>query len=417
MTPFLLILSFLTIGVLSKDELSTFHYTADGELVYFQGSYTKTLNYTEARHFCQLMGGDLPTSFDHIFPLVLTTFGGDGDLFWLGPMKDVNKTFYKWPNGARFQYSDAMSTNKDCQDGRCCAVAAKWSSRSGGGKNLQYLEKSCYLIHRPVCVIKNTLGTVAEKVAAIEKTHETIKRQLETLRPINGPANRVAFSSPVVPDTRLLETNYIKNEVSGRVYYYDTSLGTYDESVQYCKGLGGILTSVSSQDEATFLAKLLGPYRFAWVGATKSTESERYTWLDASPMDLWTIKPSKDAEYALALSSYREYYAKLREIQTSRSNRRICLMKPIVKPTEPTVRPTDATPKVTDPPVVTKPATEPPTRPPTEPATEPPTRVTDFTLPPGSDLEEKLEFLASRVNRQEELLQQLVSLLKKAYNS
>ena len=149
------------------------------------------------------------------------------------------------------------------------------------------------------------------------------------------------------------------------------------------------------------------------MGSTKSTDSDRYTWLDKSPIDpkVWPDEPNKNGENALVLSSYSESFGQIREVSTSQSNRRICLINPIAPPTEPPIKPP------------TEPSTEPSTEPGAEKPTPPPptpepteSPVTKVPLP-GKDLESKVEYLNARLNQQEKLLNDLVFLLKKAYGA
>ena len=401
----------------AKDELSTFHYTNDGQLVYYQGYATKTLNYTEAVHFCKMMGGTLPTSFEHVFPLILGSLRHETDLFWLGPVKEANKTEYVWPNGVKFVHNELLNTVKECLDGRCCAVAAKWTGTSSAGRHLSYIEKSCYLIHHPVCVIQNTLGDVASKVNLINDRHQSLRDELATLPPQSpGLIERSSYDAIHHLDKR--ETrNYIRNEATGKVYHYDTSIGSYDDSVEYCAKLGGVLTSVSTTEDAMFLVEILGRFRDTWLGSTKSTLSgEKYTWLDGNQFNdkLWSIRPSKDAEYALSLTSYPDSYGKMREVPCNRLYRRICLMNPPSRPTT-TVGPTT---RATDPPITPMTSTTPQpdistaiTAPSPAP-THPP-----VTFRPGTSVDQKLDSISQRMDRQEKLLHDLIRALKSAFNS
>lgn len=406
----------------AKDELSTFHSTNDGQLVYYQGYATRTLNYTEAVDFCKVMGGTLPTSFEHVFPLILGSMRHEGDLFWLGPVKQANQTDYVWPNGAKFVHNQLLNTAKECLDGRCCAVAAKWTGTSSAGRHLSYIEKSCCLNHHPVCVIQNTLGDVASRVNSMHDRHESLKDELANL-PIQSAASLMRSSFNSIHHRSKRETrNYIKDEATGKVYHYDSSIGSYEDSVNYCHHLGGVLTSISTTEDALFLVGILGRFRDTWLGSSKSTFSgDKYTWLDGNEFNdkLWSIPPSKDAEYALSLTSYPDSYGKMREVPCSRLYRRICLMNPPVKPTT-TSRPTtiiQPTTKETSPATVVYTTTPQPATNTAITAPSPIPTNLPVTSKPGSSVDEKLDSIAQRMDRQEKLLHDLIRALKSAFNS
>lgn len=404
----------------SKDETSTYHMTDDYRLVYYQGSGTKTLNYTDSIKFCNLMGGNLPTSFNNIYPLYLSTQNRDGDLFWIGAYKDVNETNYIWPDGRIFEFNEGILSAKECQDGRCCAVTAKWHN----GK-LDYAPRSCYLIFRPVCVLNNSPLALSNQIEQIKSTHQKIKSELVNLKQDDEQEDDSGEQVADEPDADLVNPDsFISDKETGRVYYHDKSMGTYDDSVDFCKKIGGVLTSVTSVKEAQFLAKIAGKYRRVWVGSSKSVSSlYTYHWLDGSIFDwnLWRNPANKSDEHALTLASYADKLGELFEVKCSYVNRRICLMNPkITTPITPTFKPSTEKP-------ITKPVTQPER---TTPAPPPPIRTTTTTTtavstrPPttidpiedAKGVDAKLKVIVARLNRQEKLLNDLITVLQKAYS-
>lgn len=282
------------------------------DILYYEEGSSATKSYNESQINCQLLGGRLPNSMEELKKFDLHSNSYQTTDFWLGPRKMLHENHFTWPNGNLYKgiWSD-WRKSRSCRL-NCCALTAITVLDETVRVNTKEAAQ-CDSLRRQLCIITNAPGKLNEKLNRIqfhtEKMNESVekvKSQLNELKSVksnltsavtdlteemkrnnlqfmNLTFNPVNGNSSNTSSYYQLNLNdpYLVQREDGSFYYFNRSLGSFEESQIFCENLHGTIPTINNEDDVRFFSTLIGYSANLWLGAGQDDE-KNYYWLDNS---------------------------------------------------------------------------------------------------------------------------------------